>query len=1408
MFGWLANLFRDGGPAPGVTQEQLRDIHGPPPALRDIAAHDVLNLPWKGPGELDQFAGETPEIRRAYRELFMREAVVRGAVRGKAQAVASLDVSVIPEDEADPNDKQCAAWVKHTVANAERGWKGLLYDIAIGGIIDGFSLSEITLKEPADHKRFGRKADLRHVRALDTTHLKLQLDPFRNVLGVVNLRRGLETFPPDKFILYTHSPLFHNPFGQSDLRAAYRPAGLLVDVYKLWYTALRVYGLPYLKGKTRKENKKLMEDLFRALIAGNYVVLTDEKDEIEVINTASAAATGDFNEAVKTFREDIYLAVRGAYLPFMEGRGGNDSHGDSAVQKESSDSDVNACADDLCQALNRHLIPLLVDHNYPKGSVGYPKIRLGATDWGKAKTLLEVIKAAQDANIKVSAKWAHENTAIPAPETPDDELKPAQQPGAPGGPDGGAPGAPPGPGGPGGDQPPGGAPDAGGNPLMGLIGAGGGKPGGPKGLPAGPGGPPKALPPVGGPKAVPPGAGGKPPTPAPSGSAPPHAGPAARPPTAPASADGGGDDFELSVEPDHVGDAGGDDGFELSVEPEGGEKPATFADGPAHRFGCVFVPLPPDMAGNVRALAAAVPDGALADDGREDEPHVTVRFGLHDLDPEAIARLLAGAGPVAMTFGRPAVFYGADSGKDYDVVHLPVESPALHALHARLAAVPHTDTHPDYRPHATIAYVKAGEGDRVAATLLYPRTAWRAAAARVVFSDRDRNKTTIPLTAPATFADPPPEPVVDIVAVIDAYRRDGLAAFADGWDADKHPRGNPKNKGQFAKKGGGGGTATKEKAEKSKTESPAAPEADSDPPEPPDRTINPDDVIDDDTRKEIGTWSAWDGGDETAHTVYLARGEWTDPDGDAVTVWRWESHDPDGEVTDTGDWTEDKAEARDDGQSHARYQHEDPPDPEDSDIPDDIGGVSWGNRDVIGHYTRGGEERTVRLDEAEFEFAGQTHTAYRWTTRSHEDGDWTLDKRQAVRDGKQYAEDSHEEEEEEDAADAAWNDLVGEDGPGALELAGGEAGGTAKISIDHNGDVVIKVVHPKIEACERTIHKDAATGAKYLHNDLFIVKPECQSEGLGVEWFSREVEAAAAAGMAWIECHAAGPPHNPHMNGCYTWPKFGYDQKVDEFGDPRMRAKIRARFPDAESVLDILESEGGEEWWCGTKNPDGTRTPGNGEGMTRARFDLDPGSRSMKVLGAYLRKAAARKAAKTSPLPPSSGPTSTPSGPTSGGSGAGKPSTFAARHDTSAQKRDDRGRWAKALAGVLAEHAAATGKAKDHLETALWNAGVTDPATPPKTGDTPLLARMLAGEHRHLHERGGTPADLAPLEAAIGHAGAERVHAPGEVVPFDGHDHECGDGVSTGAPCRVVRSGWRLPGQEHMSRKALVERVK
>lgn len=361
----------------------------------DQILSDPFSPPYVGPLSLDNYGAntviETAEMRRTYRELYRREPAVRAAVKGKSDAVACLDVSVVPQDPHNDWDCQAAEFVDWTVKNTLMGWDGLITNIVTPALIDGWAVLEKSLipVDPERSRKWANKWGLLHCRSLDSAYIRLKLDTYRNVLSVVNTVRGLQYYNVDKVILFSYSSLWNNPFGQSDLRAVIRSAALIQDAYQLWYLALKQFGMPYLHGKVSSgAQRAMMEDALAALRAGGYAV-TGVEDDIALLSLASATSFAAFEANVNKMREDIFLAVRSAYLPFMEGQGGPDARGDTEVSKVASDANSDLLAKAVARVLTHQLVPWLVRDNFPPGT-GYPTVVIGGANLESTRKQLEI----------------------------------------------------------------------------------------------------------------------------------------------------------------------------------------------------------------------------------------------------------------------------------------------------------------------------------------------------------------------------------------------------------------------------------------------------------------------------------------------------------------------------------------------------------------------------------------------------------------------------------------------------------------------------------------------------------------------------------------------------------------------------------------------------------------------------------------------------------------------------------------------------------------------------------------------------------------------------------------------------------------------------------------------------------
>lgn len=136
-----------------------------------------------------------------------------------------------------------------------------------------------------------------------------------------------------------------------------------------------------------------------------------------------------------------------------------------------------------------------------------------------------------------------------------------------------------------------------------------------------------------------------------------------------------------------------------------------------YQYSSTQVNLPDKLAQNILEWSDHhVPDSMLytnPDDptfGREEEPHITVLYGLHSSDPRPVEKTLQNERPGEVVLGKMSLFTSSDK---FDVLKIEVESEMLRRLHKTLSNnLPATDAYPSYIPHVTIAYVQKGKADK------------------------------------------------------------------------------------------------------------------------------------------------------------------------------------------------------------------------------------------------------------------------------------------------------------------------------------------------------------------------------------------------------------------------------------------------------------------------------------------------------------------------------------------------------------------------------------------------------------------------------------------------------------------------------------------------------------------------
>lgn len=151
-----------------------------------------------------------------------------------------------------------------------------------------------------------------------------------------------------------------------------------------------------------------------------------------------------------------------------------------------------------------------------------------------------------------------------------------------------------------------------------------------------------------------------------------------------------------------------DEAMDRFRERNGIEKPQK------HEFSSTQINIDPQSElGRAHAQAvAAIPKEHVGKEGLEETPHVTIRYGLKDDSPAAIAKIKEAAAqiqPFEVPVGKTEVFPATEhSSFDHPVIARLETTSELKALRTAIegAGAFKEDNFPEYKPHVTLGYIK------------------------------------------------------------------------------------------------------------------------------------------------------------------------------------------------------------------------------------------------------------------------------------------------------------------------------------------------------------------------------------------------------------------------------------------------------------------------------------------------------------------------------------------------------------------------------------------------------------------------------------------------------------------------------------------------------------------------------
>ena len=127
--------------------------------------------------------------------------------------------------------------------------------------------------------------------------------------------------------------------------------------------------------------------------------------------------------------------------------------------------------------------------------------------------------------------------------------------------------------------------------------------------------------------------------------------------------------------------------------------------------------------------------------GVEDDPHVTIKYGLHEQDHDKVFATLGNLDPIDIKLATKTSLFESDR---FDVVKIKIISQELRDLNRRICKIfDYTDKFDTYNPHTTVAYVKSGLGKKYLDLDLDSISGSSMTLNKICFSDAESNKKNI-----------------------------------------------------------------------------------------------------------------------------------------------------------------------------------------------------------------------------------------------------------------------------------------------------------------------------------------------------------------------------------------------------------------------------------------------------------------------------------------------------------------------------------------------------------------------------------------------------------------------------------------------------------------------------------------
>jgi phage gp29-like protein len=416
-------LTRFGSTRPDATRKPTtRETAGVSPDRYTAAAWRIT--PYRNPDELTWKWGRGLAV---YQEM-TRDPYVKAGLRQRKHKLLAGDWRIEPAStEARDLDiaRFCEWALRHFLAKGT--FKQDLYEM-LDAMDVGFSVMEIVW-EVIDSGNYRGLVGVRELKSKNPFWIEFRMDEFGNLLADGLTLRQATTgaadvrLPTDKFIIWSYLARYENPYGTSDLRAAYRAYWIKDTALKLRAVFLERFSGNNLILRYPRHEASIKDELKGILDSwqSETGLVVPEEVSVETIKVASSPSASEFSSAVSDLNREILVGVLGETLTVDPAQFGTRALGE--VQDKAKTEDVLFMTELIQAVVNQQLIRRLVDYNFAPVQ-RYPAWVLNRPDEMDPSREIAVDQALVRMGVPLARRYFYERYGRPQPKDDEELIRP------------------------------------------------------------------------------------------------------------------------------------------------------------------------------------------------------------------------------------------------------------------------------------------------------------------------------------------------------------------------------------------------------------------------------------------------------------------------------------------------------------------------------------------------------------------------------------------------------------------------------------------------------------------------------------------------------------------------------------------------------------------------------------------------------------------------------------------------------------------------------------------------------------------------------------------------------------------------------------------------------------------------